>query len=176
VDGRTPTPYRARPRDLAGSQGTVWGRDDDGAEGDPVQITDRGGARGREFRDETLLMVAHRDQGGPWPPNVDEAFAPGACVAEPRNEDGLTYTFVQEALNKPPMAPIWTKTGATRCRGGKQWGSCWKNGPWRPDTGRFPPVSRYLGRTAPVRGFPHLTRLWRTGMAKARWAFLASPR
>jgi hypothetical protein len=27
-----------------GWTGTVWGRDDDGAEGDPVQVTDRGGA------------------------------------------------------------------------------------------------------------------------------------
>jgi hypothetical protein len=78
-----------------GWTGTVWGRDDDGAEGDPVQITDRGGAGGREFRDKNPLMVGHRDRDGPWRPDVDEAFAPGACVAEPRNEDGLTRTFVQ---------------------------------------------------------------------------------
>jgi hypothetical protein len=57
VDGRTPTPYRARPSDLVGSQGTVWVRDDDGAEGDPVQISDRGGAGGANSQPFTVAKL-----------------------------------------------------------------------------------------------------------------------
>jgi YD repeat-containing protein len=63
------------------------------AEGDLVQVTDRGGAVAREFRYENPLMMAHRDRGEPWHTYVYEAFEPGARVTEQRNEDGLTYTF-----------------------------------------------------------------------------------
>jgi hypothetical protein len=142
VDGNTPTPYRARPRDLAGSQGTVWGRDDDGAEGDPVQITDRAGAGGREFRDETPLMVAHRDRGGPWPPNVDEAHAPGACVAEPR-----------QPAPSSRLAP-WAACSVFSCAGHAQ-----------------PPLHE-LGSLDPVSGFSPLTVVDDSLLFLARLVFL----